>query len=67
MGKQLDIVGAIIEYETTGLSPRDEVRLYRALIASGTIYRLQGRYQRRCQELIDNGAIKLRRPQRRTS
>ncbi len=62
MGKQLDIVGAIIEYETTGLSPRDEVRLYRALIASGTIYSLQGSYQRRCQELIDNGTIKLRRP-----
>ena len=62
MAKQLDIVGLIMEYESTGLSLRQEARLYRALLASGTIYSLQGSYQRRCQELIDNGTIKLRRP-----
>ena len=57
----LDIARLIAEYESTGLSLRQEARLYRALIASGMIYSLQGTYQRRCQELIDNGAIKLRR------
>ena len=54
-----DVVSNIIQYETEGLSRQQEARLYRHLLKTGMIYGLQGSYQRRCQELIDNGTIKL--------
>ena len=57
-----DVVGKIMQYETEGLSLQQEAKLYRHLLKTGMIYSLQGTYQRRCQELIDNGTIKLRRP-----
>ena len=50
-----DVVSNIIQYETEGLSRQQEARLYRHLLKTGMIYGLQGGYQRRCQELIDNG------------
>ena len=56
-----DVVGKIMQYETKGLSLRQEVKLYRHLLKTGMIYSLQGTYQRRCQELIDNGTITLRK------
>lgn len=56
-----DVVGKIMQYETEGLSLQQEANLYRHLLKTGMIYSLQGSYQRRCQELIDNGTIKLRR------
>ena len=55
-----DVVSKIIQYETTGLSLQQEVKLYEHLLKTGMIYGLQGCYQRRCQELIDNGTIKPR-------
>ena len=57
-----DVVGKIMQYETEGLSLQQEAKLYRHLLKTGMIYSLQGTYQRRCQELIDNGTITLRRP-----
>ena len=56
-----DVVSNIIQYETEGLSLQQEAKLYRHLLKTGMIYSLQGAYQRRCQELIDNGTIKVRR------
>lgn len=56
-----DVTSKIIKYETEGLSLREEAKLYRHLLKTGMIYSLQGSYQRRCQELIDNGTIKLRK------
>ena len=56
-----DVMANIIQYETEGLSLQQEAKLYRHLLKTGMIYGLQGFYQRRCQELIDNGTIKVRR------
>lgn len=56
-----DVVSNIIQYETTGLSLQQEAKLYRHLLKTGMVYGLQGFYQRRCQELIDNGTIRLRK------
>lgn len=56
-----DVVSKIVQYETAGLSLQQEAKLYRHLLKTRMIYSLQGAYQRRCQELIDNGTIRLRK------
>ena len=56
-----DVISQIIQYETVGLSLQQEAKLYRHLLKTRMIYSLQGAYQRRCQELIDNGTIRLRK------
>lgn len=56
-----DVMSKIIQYETEGLSLREEAKLYRHLLKTGMICHLQGRYQRRCQQLIDDGTIRVKR------
>lgn len=58
--KPYGVVGALMKYETEGLSEAAELKLFRYLLRTGMIYQLQGSYHRRAQQLIDEGL--LRRP-----
>lgn len=52
----MDYVAMIIAYECGELDYDQTVELFQKLIDSGTIYSLQGAYQRTAQSLIESGA-----------
>lgn len=52
-----DTVGKIMDYELGELDHDDTVELFQHLIDTGTIYSLQGHYQRTAQQLINAGYI----------
>ena len=51
------LVDKIIAYEGGELPEEEILELFSELIKTGTIYTLQGCYQRTAQSLIDNGYI----------
>lgn len=55
--KSYDTVGNIIAFESGELDNESVIELFQHLIDSGTIYHLQGSYQRAAQQLIDAGEI----------
>lgn len=52
-----DTVGGIIAFESGELDEDETIELFQHLLTSGTIYHLQGCYQRTAQNLIDAGLI----------
>ena len=48
---------ALVDYENDALSPREEVELFSALVADGTVWVLQGHYGRTARALIDQGLL----------
>lgn len=53
----MDLVGAIIEYESGDLDDEGTLRLFGELIKSGQAWILQGHYGRTAKALIDAGLI----------
>lgn len=51
------IIDGILAWENGEMRPDDEVEFFQHFLDSGTIYSLQGMYQRRMQELIDLGYV----------
>ena len=54
---EIDLVGAIMDYESGDMDPADIIPFFQHLLDTGIIYHLQGSYQRTASELIDSGAI----------
>ena len=55
----MGIVDKIIEYETGTMTEEAVVEFFKELLATGTIYALQGSYQRMMQALINDGRVRL--------
>jgi len=53
----LDIVVAIIGYESGTLTGEDEIKLFAELIRTGMAWTLQGCYGRTARHLIEEGVI----------
>jgi len=53
----MDIVSAIIEYESGELSDKQTLELFAELIKTGMAWQLQGSYGRTARDLILNGFI----------
>jgi len=51
----MDIVDAIIEFESGQLTDEETIELFQELISSGKISALQGSYQRMAAALIEDG------------
>jgi len=52
-----DLISRIIAYEEGGLDEQDELDLFAELVGTGTIYSLQGCYQRQARDMISAGLI----------
>ena len=53
----MDIVSKITEFEGGQLTGNEALELFSELLKTGTIYSLQGYYQRTMNDLIRNGFI----------
>lgn len=53
----IDMVDAIIRYETGELNLEETVQMFAYLIKTGTAWRLQGSYGRAAHQLIVDGVI----------
>ena len=53
----IDMVDAIIRYETGNLNLEETVQMFAYLIKTGTVWRLQGSYGRAAHQLIVDGVI----------
>jgi len=53
----IDMVDAIIRYETGNLSTEETVQMFAYLIKSGTAWRPQGSYGRAAHQMIVDGVI----------
>ncbi|CAB4150271.1 hypothetical protein UFOVP570_17 [uncultured Caudovirales phage] len=53
----IDMVDAIIRYETGNLSTEETVQMFAYLIRTGTAWRLQGSYGRAAHQMIVDGVI----------
>lgn len=49
----MDLFSLLMEYESNGLTPEQEIELFERLIASGWINSLQGSYQRHARRLYE--------------
>lgn len=54
-----DLVGEIIDFETSGLEPKREKKLFQTLVNTGQAWSLQGMYGRRANAMLEKGIIKL--------
>jgi len=52
-----DTVSQIIAWENGDLGTEEEITFFQSLLDSGTIYGLQGMYQRRARQLLEDGSI----------
>ena len=57
--RHCDRITAIIDYELGDLDDDDTIQLFQDLANDGTLYGLQGHYQRTAQALADAGLINL--------
>lgn len=57
MTEELDVTGAIIDYEQGELEPGRTVTLFAHLIKTGLVWSLQGHYGRTAKAMIDSGVI----------
>jgi hypothetical protein len=53
----IDMVDAIIRYETGNLPTEETVQMFAYLIKTGTVWRLQGSYGRAARQMIVDGVI----------
>lgn len=53
----IDMVDAIIRYETGNLNLEETVQMFAYLIKTGTAWRLQGSYGRAAHQMIVDGVI----------
>jgi len=60
--QRFDVVSAIMDYESGNMTEEDAIEFFQHLLDTGTIYSLQGSYQRTAQSLLDAGLI-VRRTQ----
>ena len=51
----LDLVGRIIEYESGEMPDENVPEFFQQLIDTGTVWHLQGVYQRTARGLVDSG------------
>jgi hypothetical protein len=56
-----NMVDMIMAYETTGLPPKKEKKLFQNLVDTGMAWSLQGMYGRRATDLLNAGIIKRRK------
>ncbi len=52
-----DLIGALFDWEDGALSSEDELVLFQGLVTSGLVWKLQGCFGRRAQELIETGDV----------
>jgi hypothetical protein len=57
---EVDWVGWIMRYEQDGLEEGEEVEFFQYLLDSGVVWGLQGSYQRRLNDLVADGLVKVR-------
>lgn len=57
--RHCDLITSIIDYELGDLDDDETVELFQQLADDGTLYGLQGHYQRTAQALADAGLITL--------
>ena len=57
--KKFNLVDEIIAFETEGLPPAREKRLFQRLVDTGQAFQLQGRFGRQASAMIKAGVIKL--------
>lgn len=55
-----DVIGGIVAFESGELDEDAIVELFQQLVDSGTIYQLQGSYQRTAQRLFEAGLVVAR-------
>jgi hypothetical protein len=53
----MDTVGQIMAYEEGRLDDEETIELFQHLVSTGTIWHLQGSYQRAAQALLEDGLI----------
>ena len=51
-------INLIIEFETNTINEKDFIRLFKDLIKTGMVWKLQGVYGRTATNLIEQGIIK---------
>jgi hypothetical protein len=59
MEKGYAFMDAICAYEAGQLPEKEIYKLFQFLLVTGKVYGLQGAYQRKCQDLLDEGKISL--------
>jgi len=53
----MEMVDDIMRYENGEMNEVQEVKFFQALLDTGTIFHLQGHYQRQMDRMIENGEI----------
>ena len=57
---QSELLDAIIDYESGGLSEYQEIQLFQELVDTGLAWSLQGSYGRRAEALLNEGLLKTK-------
>lgn len=55
--KNLDVINAIIEYESGQLDEDETIALFSELLKSGLVWQLQGHYGRMARDYIEAGIL----------
>ncbi len=59
MGREFDLVDALMRYEDGEMTQEETVELFQAMINTGMVWQLQGTYQRTANDLIQAGLCHL--------
>lgn len=63
--KKFNLVNEIMEFESEGLPPKREKKLFQNLVNSGMAFQLQGRFGRQAAAMIRAGIIKPRKKKKK--
>jgi hypothetical protein len=53
----MNILNGIMEWEDGNMTQEEEITFFKSLYETGTLFSLQGMYQRRYMELKDSGLL----------
>jgi hypothetical protein len=53
----MNMIDEIVRYESGEMDEEQEIEFFQALLDTGTIFSLQGHYQRQMDRMIENGVV----------